>query len=101
MARKAILQGVKMNNSSQDMYGLYFGLLKSFQCLQDEIQRFRENGSHSETEELLWNQCLIRSQEVEKCREKLPEDIVDLIKTHVMRSRFVKFLDQGRSHGIF
>lgn len=68
---------------------------------RDEIQRFRENGSHSETEELLWNQCLIRSQEVEKYGEKLPEDTVDLIKTHVMRSRFLKFLDQGSSHGIF
>lgn len=90
-----------MNNSSQDMYGLYFGLLKSFQCLQDEIQRFRENGSHPEIEELLWNQCLIRSQEVKEYGEKLPEDIVDLIKTHVMRSRFLNFLNQGRWHGIF
>ncbi len=78
------------------MYGLYFGLLKSFHCLQDEIQRFRENSSRSETDEPLWNQCLIRFQEVEKYEEKLPKDTVDLIKTHVLRSRFLNFLDQGR-----
>ena len=75
-----------MDDNSPDKYGLYLGLLKSFRCFQDELKRFREATLQTDIEDL-WKQCLTRSQEVDDYAEKLSADAVDLIKTHVMRSR--------------
>lgn len=75
-----------MDNNSSYKDRLVFGLLKSFQCFQDELKTFCEATSQNDIDGL-WNQCLIRSQEVDGYAEELSIDTVGLIKTYVMHSR--------------
>ncbi len=67
-------------------FGAFIGLLRTAKCLFKELDDFRKSPPDSIEENSFWQQCERRFQEVEMYRDVLPDDIIDMIVTHVIRS---------------
>lgn len=68
----------------------FIGLLKTAQCLFQELDDFRKSLSGSAEENILWQQCEKRLQEIETYRDMLPEEISDLAMIHASRCHAAK-----------
>ena len=68
----------------------FIGLLKTAKCLLQELDDFRKSISGSTEENILWQQCEKRLQEIETCRDMLPEEISNLVMIHASRSHALK-----------